>query len=146
MAAPATVRLPAVLSALSGSSQRHTKLTHLARTGLQRRPDEPHATALMLHTALARHKPSTQRQYDVGRRLVARWLRAEGLESLSFSSFRLLAWDLEDAGYSGDYLRLVHNATREVLESLGGPSLLLGRRWLPHLLPGPGRCYVPRSR
>ena len=75
--------------------------------------------ATMVATALARHKPSTQLQYDVDRRLAARWLLAEDLTTLSFHSFRQLAWDMQDAGYCGAYLRLVHNATAEVLESIG---------------------------
>jgi hypothetical protein len=84
-------RLPLLLSALSGEAGLPTKLARLLESGALRRPDELHAIALAVHTALARHKPSTQRQYDTGRRLVARWLNAEGRDALTFADFRLLA-------------------------------------------------------
>ena len=90
------------------------RIGELLRLGNQRRLDEREATPRMVATALARHKPSTQLQYDVGRRLVVRWLRAEGLTTLTFRDFRLLAWDMQDAGYCVAYVRLVHNATAEV--------------------------------
>jgi integrase len=75
------------------------------------------AAAVTVMTALERHKPSAVQQYNVGRRLAARWMKAEGLAHLTFASFRHLVWDLEDAGYCGSTLRLVHNALREVVET-----------------------------
>ena len=85
------VSLPATLDALAPPTARATKLAALQAAGSGRRPDQERALAITLRTTVKRHKPSTAAQYDVSRRLVARWLRAEAPSTgdFAFAAFRL---------------------------------------------------------
>ncbi len=100
------IHIPSVLDAIAPASGRATKLAQFSAGGALRRPPPVTAAAVTVMTALERHKPSTVQQYNVSRRMAARWMKAEGLAHLTFASFRHLVWDLEDAGYCGSTLRL----------------------------------------